>query len=101
MRRNRYHRSALDNGLISLLARADSPKVCVVRREAPLRSLSGLALSRAIAPHPYSRGRALAGVKQQAIGIEMTIQLAPHCGIDCHQAISLARGGPGDFQRAT
>jgi hypothetical protein len=45
---------AADNGLISLLARADSPNVCVVRREAPLRSMPGLALSRAIAPHPQS-----------------------------------------------
>ena len=57
----------MDNGLISLLARADSPKVCVVRREAPLRSLSGLALSRAIAPHPYSRGRALSREKRNEV----------------------------------
>jgi hypothetical protein len=41
----------VDNALISLLARADSPKVHLVRREGPLRSLPGLALSRAIAPH--------------------------------------------------
>jgi hypothetical protein len=37
-----------------LLTRANRLTYVSVRRDPPLRSLPGLALSRAIAPHPYS-----------------------------------------------
>jgi hypothetical protein len=45
--------STVENKAVSLPAHSDS-LIVSVRRDPPLRSLPGLALSRAIAPHPYS-----------------------------------------------
>ena len=46
----------MDNGLISLPARADSPNVSVVRREAPLTLVAGVG-SEQSRRTPYLRGR--------------------------------------------
>ncbi len=52
--------STVENRSLSLPARTDSPIVSV-RRDPRYGSLPGLALSRAIAPHPFLSGAAYGG----------------------------------------